>query len=210
MQSEPVKIKKNWTSRVKPFSVADCPMVILRKKRSFVSITAHSMQYMFMLHLSMTLRTYLYLTELIHYQTRLEFSERLQPAFYKMLSLRHQISANVRAAAQATNDIFLHIYCDAMHYGVLTPMISFQSRNTCQDQPYCTGHAHTAVTMSDSSLFLTITSSMSWPHFTFICCKGLIVLVYFYFPLSLHHYCCISNEKKPDVMIWRQKYWFFS
>jgi len=37
-------------------------------------------------------------------------------------------------------------------------------------------------------------------------CKGLTVLVYFYFLLSLHHYCCIS---KPDVMIWRQDYWFF-
>jgi len=23
------------------------------------------------------------------------------------------------------------------------------------------------------------------------CCKDLTVLVYFYFPLSLHHYCCI-------------------
>ena len=31
-------------------------------------------------------------------------------------------------------------------------------------------------------------------------CKGLTVLVYFYFPLSLHHYCCISHEKKPILV----------
>jgi len=33
-------------------------------------------------------------------------------------------------------------------------------------------------------------------------CKGLTVIVYFYFPLSLHHYCCIicaSLTKKSDV-----------
>jgi len=38
-------------------------------------------------------------------------------------------------------------------------------------------------------------------HFTY--CKGLTVLVYFYFPLSLHHYCCIiraSLQQKPDVL----------
>ena len=33
------------TSRVKPFSVADWPMVILRKKRSFVSITIQYTQH---------------------------------------------------------------------------------------------------------------------------------------------------------------------
>jgi len=44
MQSQFVKIEKR-TSRVKPFSVADWPIVILRKKRSFVSITTHSTHY---------------------------------------------------------------------------------------------------------------------------------------------------------------------